>query len=93
MHTLRSLFYPFVFPFLILLTFYPCLANTTGNTDETTATVCQEPRPEICTMDYRPVCAKLKSGGYKTYANGCNACSDPNVISYVNKACKAEEER
>lgn len=49
---------------------------------------CTEPRPELCTQDYRPVCAVLKEGGFKTYSNGCNACSDPSVTEYRDGACE-----
>ena len=39
-------------------------------------TICHELRPQICTMDYQPVCAKLEDGTFKTYSNGCTACTD-----------------
>ena len=51
------------------------------------ATVCEEPRPQVCTMDYRPVCGTLADGSVKTYANGCGACSDANVTSWVEGEC------
>ena len=51
------------------------------------ATVCVDPRPQICTMDYRPVCGKLKDGTVKTYSNGCSACADAGVVSWVDGAC------
>jgi alkaline phosphatase D len=51
-------------------------------------TTCTDPRPQACTMDYRPVCAEKKDGSPKTYSNGCNACSDPEVISYFEGDCK-----
>ena len=51
------------------------------------ATVCEDPRPQICTMDYRPVCGTLKDGSTKTYSNGCGACADLKVVSWVDKAC------
>ncbi len=50
-------------------------------------TVCTEPRPQICTMQYVPVCATLKNASVKTYASDCSACSDSNVISYKPDAC------
>lgn len=51
------------------------------------ATACEEPRPQICTADYRPVCATLNDGSNKTYANGCSACGDSNVLAWVENAC------
>ena len=60
---------------------------------------CQEPRPEICTREYNPVCATKSTGivcittpcpstEEKTYATGCTACADPNVIKYKQGQCK-----
>ena len=51
------------------------------------STKCTEPRPEMCTMDYNPVCGHLTDGSFKTFSNGCNACSDSNVISYIPGEC------
>ena len=50
-------------------------------------TVCTEPRPQVCTMDYRPVCGTTKSGEKKTYSNGCGACSEPLVLSFLPGEC------
>ncbi len=55
---------------------------------------CTEPRPEICTMDYTPVCALVSEAGtsqWKTYANACTACSDSAVTGYRENACIADE--
>ena len=49
---------------------------------------CTQPRPEVCTQDYRPVCALLQDGSLKTYSNGCSACSDPGVTGYHEGACE-----
>ena len=49
---------------------------------------CPETRPEVCSQDYRPVCAVLQDGSFKTYANGCNACADPAVTGYREGACE-----
>ena len=51
------------------------------------ATVCEDPRPQVCTMDYRPVCGRHEDGSVKTYSNGCGACSNPEVTSWVDGAC------
>jgi len=48
---------------------------------------CTDPRPQLCTMDYRPVCAKKSDGTYRTYANGCGACSDSDVVEYLAGEC------
>jgi hypothetical protein len=49
---------------------------------------CTEPRPQVCTQDYRPVCAELQDGSFKTFSNGCSACSDPAVTGYRDGACE-----
>ena len=49
---------------------------------------CKEPRPQVCTQDYRPVCAVRQDGSFKTYSNGCGACSDPSVNGYREGACE-----
>ena len=49
--------------------------------------VCKDPRPQMCTMDYRPVCGTMTGGEKKTYSNGCSACSDMSVLSYVPGEC------
>lgn len=48
---------------------------------------CTQPRPEVCTREYMPVCATVKGNGTKTYSNGCTACSDLRVVSYVPGEC------
>ena len=59
---------------------------------------CTDPRPQICTMDYRPVCATQDSGvrcvttpcqstEVKTYSNACSACANPAVKSYIPGEC------
>jgi len=49
--------------------------------------LCQEPRPQICTREYEPVCATLQDGSTKTGSTGCTSCSDPEVIGYKMGAC------
>jgi len=54
-------------------------------------TICTDPRPEICTMDYTPVCGLRNVAGkeeLKTYSNACSACSDPTVTGYKKDACE-----
>lgn len=49
--------------------------------------LCEDPRPQICTREYDPVCAKLEDGSEKTYATGCTSCADSKVTSYKKGAC------
>ena len=56
--------------------------------DEEQMIACKEPRPQLCTQDYRPVCAVRQDGSYKTYFNGCSACSDPAVSGYHEGTCE-----
>ena len=60
---------------------------------------CTSPRPEICTREYRPVCAQRDTGvrcvtapcpsaEAVTMATACTACSDPKVIGYEPSACR-----
>ncbi len=58
------------------------------NSSNQAPTICTDPRPQVCTMDYRPVCAQLEDGSNKTYANGCTACSDQLVTAYIEGICK-----
>ena len=61
---------------------------------------CKDPRPQVCTAMYEPVCATRDTGircitapcpseEKKTMGNACSACSDPKVYSYVKGECPA----
>jgi len=66
-----------------------------------TMTICSDPRPKICTQDYRPVCGERRNDEiqcvttpcpkteWKTYSNGCTACADPLVTGYHPGSCEA----
>jgi len=60
--------------------------------------ICKEPRPEMCTQEYKPVCATRDTGvrcvttpcpssEQVTKSNACMACADEKVISYHVDAC------
>lgn len=71
-----------------------CLASsptTTPNVHAAAQVDCSNPRPMVCTMEYRPVCASLLAGGEKTYASGCNACADIAVSGYLSQACEDQQ--
>jgi len=66
------------------------------------AVQCTDPRPQICTMDYTPVCATrnndtrctttpCESTEKATYANACSACADPAVMYYLPAACASKK--
>ena len=48
---------------------------------------CTPPRPQVCTMEYNPVCARLESGRLATYSSPCNACADDAVTAWRPGAC------
>ncbi len=50
--------------------------------------LCEEPRPQICTREYDPVCAEFKDGSTKTGSTACTSCSDPDVVGYTRGACE-----
>ena len=62
-----------------------------SNIGEDTLEVCPEPRPEICTMNYLPVCAQRKDGTFKSYANGCTSCTDTEVTGYRDGECETTQ--
>ena len=49
--------------------------------------LCTDPRPEICTQNYAPVCGVHADGSRSTYSNGCTACSNPEVVGSLPGAC------
>ena len=50
-------------------------------------TLCSEPRPQVCTMEFLPTCAVLDAGERKEFASPCVACSDSRVVGYVSGSC------
>lgn len=59
-----------------------------GPSSEPGLRACTDPRPEMCTQQYVPVCARLSGGGSKTYSNACSACTDPSVEGSVPGRCE-----
>ncbi len=48
---------------------------------------CADPRPQMCTREYRPACGIHRDGSRKTYSNPCSACADADVVSQAAGAC------
>lgn len=59
-----------------------------STTQQGELTLCKEPRPQICTREYRPVCGELTSGGQHTFSNGCEACAAEGVAGYRMGKCE-----
>lgn len=70
-----------------------------GTSSTTRYYPCTEPRPQICTLQYAPVCAYVDNGircirapcpniDRKTYGNACTACADPKAYGYENGECE-----
>jgi hypothetical protein len=79
-----------IFLVLASLLITACAAQNTNDINAPGALdliLCQEPRPQICTHEYRPVCATLKDGSRQTGATGCTSCSDNEVVGYRKGAC------
>jgi hypothetical protein len=65
--------------------------NSNDSSKEIAIVTCTEPRPQICTNEYKPVCATLENGKNEIYATGCTACADKFVISYRKDVCEKVE--
>lgn len=50
-------------------------------------TPCPEVRPEICTMEYDPVCGVGLLMNPTTFPSGCVACADHKVSAYIKGRC------
>ena len=54
-------------------------------------TRCPDVRPQVCTMEYAPVCAFVgKDKQRREYSSGCSACADPQVSAYIAGTCPAK---
>jgi hypothetical protein len=49
---------------------------------------CKDPRPQMCTAIYDPVCGLTADDSYQTYASACTACGDTKVSGHRPGACE-----
>ena len=89
---------------LLLITLSACASKQTVHipADKAVSNAsikCSVPRPQVCTREYRPVCARVDTGircvttpcpsfKKKTYANACTACADDKVLDYREGPCE-----
>ena len=79
---------------------YGCsaVANEPPAPDPGSLIQCEDPRPEVCTREYMPVCALRDTGircvttpcdstEWVTAGNSCSACSDAKAFGYRPGAC------
>ncbi len=67
-----------------------CNGTTTPDSSSVEGIQCVDPRPQVCTMEYNPVCAVVSDGISKQYSSPCNACADDAVKNYLAGACLVE---
>ena len=72
--------------FLVMMVSLSGCANSIEK-PQSPVTECEDPKPQICTMIYDPVCGMTSDGLRKTYASGCSACSDAGVTGYEKGEC------
>lgn len=72
---------------LLLVPLHAC-AGSAPDATSSGETLCVNPRPEACTMQYDPVCATFADGSKATRSNACTACADAAVVSYRPGACE-----
>jgi hypothetical protein len=65
-------------------------------------TRCEEPRPDVCTYEYDPVCGLIRTVvvcpdasckdriAWRNYSNACTACADREVESWKPGRCPEE---
>jgi hypothetical protein len=81
---------------LLLVVVTGCVAGAAPQDDDEAATpaftACPSPRPELCTREYHPVCARLaqEPERWVTRSNACVACSDPAVEGHRPGPCETD---
>ena len=73
--------------FSALLLIAACSTAQTKVAEQGESVPCKDPRPQICTANYDPVCGLHKDHSTETYSNGCDACANAKVISWNKGKC------
>lgn len=63
-----------------------CAGEAPENSPQLASTLCSEPRPEMCSAHYDPVCG-LQVDVQNTYSNACTACANPAVQAWLAGQC------
>jgi len=74
---------------LILLTITAC--DLTEQISPDNITLCTDPRAEVCTQNYLPVCGTEDPtipSGWTTFSNACTACAVTTISAYKQEACE-----
>ncbi|MEO0436837.1 MAG: hypothetical protein AAF098_08010 [Pseudomonadota bacterium] len=71
----------------------PLSACNSGPSALDAASQCTDPRPQVCTMLYAPVCATHQDSHLETHSSSCNACADDSVVSYRNGVCEETQSK
>ncbi|MEH6556715.1 MAG: hypothetical protein V7459_03820 [Oceanicoccus sp.] len=93
-----------MFSFGIAICITSCVSLNTSEPEASDAVAieaieCTEPRSQVCTREYMPVCAAKDTGiqcvttpcpaiKKVTYATACTACADPMVRYYTEGQCE-----
>ena len=73
---------------LLLPALAACAAQPSPEPTPEALGLCEDPRPQVCTMIYAPVCALHRDGHVETHSSSCNACADDTVSRYVEGSCE-----
>jgi hypothetical protein len=74
----------------LLVPYLSCTSRGSEELEGSTLVRCTEPRPQICTRDYRPACGVREDDSVDTYGNVCDACADERVVGHRPGECPAE---
>ena len=75
----------------VISVLFSVLIGCITTTEKEDLITCHEPRPEVCTMHFDPVCGLQGEAGqdnWKSYSNACVACTYPLVVGYKKGPCE-----